>query len=236
MSFWYNKKDDEKVANLSCTDWSEVNSKFEFDELGFTSDDTFYLIVANATKFSDCLKMGEKDFSLTEQLIKFKIARKDYTKKDWKTKQDVNITQSRTEKWLCQTLDALDGTKRYKGFLHLQDGNFIDNFLTGKDSDGKEIPSDTLQWMATSYKSLEEIEEEKITSDLLSMPVTKSYGGYSKGQTEKERLTDKVSFAKEMMKDIWDINDSQSVFKVLVDALQEGDDKAVYFLQVLEKF
>lgn len=235
MGFWYNKKDDEKAANLSCTNWEEVNSKIEFTELGFTSDDTFYLIVANATKFSDCIKMGEKDFTLTEQLVKFKVAKKDYVKKDWKTKADTNIVQSRVEKWICKIFDNLNAELRYQGFLHLQDGNFIENFLTGKDQDGKEIPAETLKWMATSYEKLEEVEEKLITSDLLNMPTYKSSGGFSRGQSEKEKIEDRLKILETLVKDTWGINEEDAKFTYLVKSLLEGDDKAIYFLQVFEK-
>lgn len=235
MGFWYNKKDDEKIANLSSTNWHECNSKFEFNELGFTSDDGFYLVVANAIKFSDVNKMGEKDFTLDEQLIKFKVARKDYTKRDFKTKQDIQVVQSRTEKWLCQVLEELDATKRYKGFLHMQDGNFLDNFLTGKDMDGKDILPETLSWMKSSYQLLEEVEVDKVVNELLTMPAAKSYGGFSKGQSEKEKLNDRLSIFESLATAVWVEKGEAVTFKFVVDQLALGSEKAVYFLQCFEK-
>ncbi|MGB3650866.1 MAG: hypothetical protein WBA41_06600 [Rivularia sp. (in: cyanobacteria)] len=235
MSFWYNKKDDAKIATLACNDWLESNSKVEFNELGFTSDDTFYLIVADATKFTDVLKMGDKDFKISNEIVQFKVARKNYVKKDWKTKADVSITQSRVEEFVCSIFDNLNSELRYKGFINLQDGNYLNNLLTGKAVDGQIIPENMLEMMKSTYLLFEEIEESKITNDLLSMPASKGFSSYSKGQTEAEKIKDRVAFVDSQIKEVWEAENIESGFLFLVNSLMKGDDKAVYFMQVLEK-
>ncbi|NJN09247.1 MAG: hypothetical protein HC836_40305 [Richelia sp. RM2_1_2] len=235
MGFWYNKKDDAKIASLSSTDWSEINSKIEFSELGFTSDDGFYLLVANAIRFTDVQKMGEKDFKIDNEIIQFKIARKDYDKKDFKTKQTVNIKQSRIEKWLCYELEKLDATKRYCGFIHLQDGNWADNVTTGKDSEGKELSEDIRDMFAKEYRKFEVVETAKIEDSLLTMPAGYSSGGYSKAETQAEKIKANYAFIEQEARKMWKFPEDASCISHLVSLLEKADDEAAYFLQVIEK-
>lgn len=234
MPFWYNKKDEEKVATLSCTNWEEVNSKVTYEELGYMSDDDFYYLIGLTSKFTDCKKRGENDFSLTDEITRVKVARRNYTKKDWNTKKDVQVKQSRVEKWVCKILDSLDADKRYKGFIDLQDGNYLDNLLSEKDSDGKELPSGFLETMSSSYRQLNETPESKITSDLLEVPKYKSFGGYSKGQSEKEKLEDRQAYMLEACKDIKG-DDKVPTIAEFFNLIQNMDSAALFALDLADK-
>lgn len=233
MSFWYNKKDDAKLANLACSEWKEVNSKIEFDELGFARDESFYYIYSKVNRFTDVMKMGDKDFKIGKELVTFKIARKDYTKKDWKTKVDVQVPQSRVEKWVCSVFDVLDATKRYKGFLDLQDGNYLDTLLSGRSPEGKELQPEFLEMMQSTYRDFKETESKEIGDDLIVVPAGYSGSSYSKGQTEIEKIKDRIAILETHAKKIFEIEDNKDAISFLAEQLQSGNDKASYFLQVI---
>ena len=201
MVFWYNPPKDSKFASLNCSDWKQVNSKIEFDELRFCSSDEFYYIYARCSKFSGVQKMGEKDFTIDSKtepvFLTFKVARKDYDKWDYKEKKQVPTEQSRLEKWICKIVDGLDPTKAYTGKLDLQDSNILDIYLSGLDTGGNPIDENLLKTMQATSVSLEPIEPTHISDDEVKLPVdnkTKGSFGGSKGQTELERLNDRLAF------------------------------------------
>jgi len=193
MSGWYNApKDGAKFSSVAFTDMNSVNSEIQFDELRFTSDDEFYHLYFNATKFGDIVKVGDKDWKFTEQLTSIKIARKNYEKWSSKEGKKVPTEQSRVEKLVCKIFDDLDSTVSYQGFLQLQDGNGIDAILTGT-MNGKDV-SAMVPTLLETYASFTPTDANKITDADVVAP-KKSGGSYgAKAQTELEKLNDRLSF------------------------------------------
>jgi len=193
MAGFYNApKDGAKFSSVAFTDMTSVNSEIKFDELRFIADDDFYHLYLNAHKFTDLVKVGDKDWKFTEQLTSFKIARKNYEKWSQKEQKKLATEQSRVEKLVCKILDDLDGNQTYSGFLQLQDGNGIDAILTGTQN-GKDV-SAMVPMLLETYGSFEVTEASKI-SDADVVAPKKSSGSYgAKAQTELEKLNDRLNF------------------------------------------
>ncbi|WP_201800715.1 hypothetical protein, partial [Dulcicalothrix desertica] len=83
MPFWYNTPSEgSEYSNLACTDFAGLNSLIKFDEVAFKSDDDFNYVFGYASDASDLIKVGDRDFKFTPQLITFKLAKKNYQKYD----------------------------------------------------------------------------------------------------------------------------------------------------------
>ena len=108
------------------------------------------------------------------------------------------------------------------------------HFLTGKDVTGQEIPAETLAWMATNYFQLEEVEASLVTSDALTIPVSRSSGGYSKGQTEKERLNERLNFVNELIQSTFGLEKEEGNIRYLLSGLSEEEETVLQFMKVLE--
>jgi len=195
MAGFYNvPKDGAKFSSVAFTDMTSVNSEIKFDELRFIADDDFYHLYLNAHKFTDLVKVGDKDWKFTEQLTSFKIARKNYEKWSQKDQKKLPVEQSRVEKLVCKIFDNLDPAVTYTGFLQLQDGNGIDAILTGV-MNGRDV-SEMVPTLLETYGSFEVGTADKITDADVVAP-KKSGGSYgAKAQTEFEKLNDRLSFIK----------------------------------------
>lgn len=224
--FWYNApKDGSKYASLGCNSWAEVNSKVEFKELGFCSDDDFYYVFTYATKFTDVGKIGDKDFKLEPQLLTFKVARKDYQKWDSKEKKQVPAQQSRVEKWVCKIFSSLEQGSIYKGEIHLQDCGLIDAFITGIDSSGKPVDPLSLEFMQSNMKRFELVDaSEHVLADDIKTPEGKSGWsgkGGAKAQSELEKLNDRTAFLLSQVNQIDASLDVKNIYE-LAKAMDEG--------------
>ena len=205
MPGWYNApKDGAKFASIAFSDFASVNTQIEFDELRFTRDDDFYYLFFHATKVTDIVKMGDKDWKWKEELGTLKIARKDYEKWNSKEQKKIPTAQSRVEKLVCKLLEDKEPAETYKGFLQLQDGNGIDAILTGTQN-GKDITAMVPMLMET-YASFEVCDPDKIADSDVGVPAKKSGGGGygAKSQTELEKLNDRFSFIKAQLKIVTD--------------------------------
>lgn len=205
--FWYiDPKKDDKYALVGCSDWTEAYSKFEFDELGFTSDDGFYHLFAYATKFTEINKYGERNWKFEPQLIKLKVARKDYQKED-RDKNKVDVKQSRLEKWVCSLFDSLSNGIVYSGFINLQDDSMCDIFVSGTGLKGEKLDPAVLAQMMSMSASVTPLFEPPQHLDIADIKTPSSNGYYNKGgygggkpvQTELERLADKLAFVCEQI-------------------------------------
>lgn len=203
MPFWYNTPSEgSEYSNLACTDFATLNSIINFEEVGIKADDDFNYVFGYASNASDLIKVGDKDFKFTPQLITFKIAKKNYQKYDVKTKSKVDIEQSLIEKLMCQLISELDANKVYRGTMQLQTSGIVKMLVENTDTQGKELPGVVRESMINSYLSLVEVFEPKyIKIDALKLPEKKSWGnGSAKLQTEYEKLTDRLKFITEQLK------------------------------------
>ncbi|QLE54826.1 hypothetical protein [Nostoc sp. TCL26-01] len=198
--FWYiEPKGDNKYASVGCSDWHDANSKIEFSELGFCQDDDFYHVFAYATKFSEIQVFNDKNWKFEPQLVKFKVAKKDYQKED-REKNKVDVKQSRLERWLCHLFNGLEEGVIYSGFINLKDDPYCDLFTKGVDFDGNPIDPLVLTQMLKMSVVIKPVESpEQIKPEDIKAPNSKS--GFSKGgysgkpaQTELEKLSDRLSF------------------------------------------
>ncbi|MBH8553404.1 hypothetical protein I8751_13670 [Nostocaceae cyanobacterium CENA357] len=197
--YYIEKKEGDKFALVGCSEWSEANSVISFDELGFCQDDGFYHCFAYATKVTEIGCFGDKNWKFEPQLVKFKLAKKDYQKED-KQKNKVDVKQSRLERWLCDLFNGLEEGVIYKGFINLKDDPYCDLFITKIDPKGQPIPEPLLKQMLSMSVDIEPVETpEHIKPEDIKAPNGKGSwgkGGYGgkPGQTEIEKLTDRMSF------------------------------------------
>ncbi|MEH2172194.1 hypothetical protein [Nostoc sp.] len=200
--YYIEPKKDDKFALVGNTDWTQAYSIFEFAELGFCSDDTFYHLFAYATGFTGINKFSEKNWKFEPQLIKMKVARKNYQKED-KEKNKVDVAQSRLEKWICWLLDSMDSSLIYSGFIKLQDDAMCDIFISGIGISGEQIDPTTLNQMLKMSAIFNPVAEPQyIKPEDVQLPKGFSNkGGYSgkPAQTELERLRDRLAFVCEQI-------------------------------------
>lgn len=201
MTLFYNEPKDSKFATVAITDWTAVNSNVDFDELRFASNDEFYFVYMHATKFTDVIKIGDKDWKWTPQLVMIEVARKDVEKWNPKEKKKILTAQSSTEKLVCKMLDDLDSTLCYKGTMVLQESNFNLAILTGKDAQGKDIPEAMIEMLLAPLFNFDLVEESSlIPVDDVKVKERKAWSGGKAGQTELEKLNDRFTFIKEQLK------------------------------------
>lgn len=226
--YYIEPRKDDKYALVGCSDWSDAYSKFEFTELGFCKDDGFFHIFAYATRFTEINKYGEKNWKFEPQLIKMKVARKDYQKED-KDKNKVDVKQSRLEKWICWMLTELDDSQFYSGFINLQDDVMCDIFVSGLGMKGETIDPAVLDQMMSMSALLSALLEPPthISTEDVQPPNYKSKnsgwsGSGRSAQTEKEKLQDRLTFICEQVNQS---NDGISVenFAQLIDAIETSE-------------
>lgn len=214
MPFWYNTPSEgSEFSNLACTDFAALNSIINFEEVAIKSDDNFNYVFGFANNASDLIKVGDKDFKFTPQLITFKLAKKNYQKYDVKTKAKVDVEQSLIEKLMCQLLDELEASKVYRGTMQLQTSGIVKMLVENVDTQGKELPGVVRESMSSSYLSVVEVLEPKhIKIDALKLPEKKPWGGSgAKEQTEYEKLTDRLKFVAEQLKLEYPSKDIKSI-------------------------
>jgi hypothetical protein len=238
MAAFYNEgKDGSKFATIAITDWSTVNSSVEFDELRFASDDDFYYLFAQATKFTDVLKVGDKDWKFSPQLVTFSAARKTVQKWNKAEGKKVDTPQSDVERLVCFLLDKLDAEKAYGGFISLQNTNFIKTAIEGKDAQGKDVPEVVREQILGTLGSLYEVETELIPKDDIKVPAKKAWGnGGSKGQTELEKLGDRLTFIAGQLKASGIEYEVKSVYDLAPEKLAKDCPKDAEKVQLIYAF
>ncbi|HEY9658536.1 MAG TPA: hypothetical protein V6C65_08810, partial [Allocoleopsis sp.] len=151
--------------------------------------------------FSDLVKMGEKDWRFEPQLITLQVAKAETVKfYDFKQKKQSERNQSFVEKLVCYALKDCDPGKAYKGFMVLQKAGAIELALAGVDTSGNPMPELVReQLLATAFK-LEETDTTLIPVDEVKVKEKKAWSSSSKGQTEKEKMNDRLTFLIEQIR------------------------------------
>ena len=184
MSLWYNlPTKDSKFANLACSDWSSINSKFDIAELAIKQDDSFYYLFAQATELTDVkFVKGERNWEFLPQLVQFKVARKDYEKYSMDEKKQIPVKQSMPEKFYCKCFETLDLEKIYAGKIYFQNIPQIEMAMNG------ELTEDMVTVTIQSMCKLSIVElPQFLKLNELEIP-TSGFKSYSKTETEEERL------------------------------------------------
>lgn len=202
MSLYFNPpKEDSKYATVGGIDWENINSIVEFSELRSISDESHYYLYLYATKFTDLVKIGEKDWRFEPQLITLDIAKADVVKSyNAKEKKQVDRAKSDVEKLIGLALADKDPDKAYKGFFSLQSGGHLKITLSGKDTQGKEIPEVVQQQLLSTLFSLEETDTELVPVDDVKVKAKKAWSNGSKGQSEYEKLSDRLKWIADQVK------------------------------------
>lgn len=198
MTVWYNAPNDGEIfAVLICTDWVNVNSKIEFEELCIREDDDFIYFFMYATKLSDAINTSDRSWKFEPQKVLVKFAKKDYEKYSYKEKKRIPVVQSRFEKWLHKFLIDFqyDHKQIYSGKLEMQDSSIIGILLSGLDLSGNPAPKEILDMMTANYIQLTTVTSPMYLTDEIKLPDSrKGNSGYSKVQTELEKLNDRTQF------------------------------------------
>lgn len=197
MPFWYNDAvEPSKFASLVRTDWKDVNTSISVEELAIKQDDDFYHLFMYANSATDVINTkGGRDWRFMPQLVTLKIAKKDYKKYDYKSKKQIDVTQSRIEKLFTKLLSNYDEGKVYFGGIALQDNNIADMVISELDPGGKPILPDVLASLSSSFINLEEdLEPTYLSLDELKLPENKSNSARSYSQGEGQKLDDRLAF------------------------------------------
>ncbi|WP_375501671.1 hypothetical protein [uncultured Nostoc sp.] len=225
--YYIEPKKDDKYALVGNTDWANAYSMLEFTELGFCKDDDFYHLFAYAKKFTEINKYGDNNWKFEPQLIKMKVARKDYQKEN-KDKVKTDVKQSRLEKWICFMLDKLDDNQFYSGFISLKDDSMCETFITGLGMRGENIDAAVLAQMMSMSVSLLPLLEPPIhiSTEDVQAPNYKNKGSGGFGgkpvQTEKEKLQDRLAFICEQVNKLSDGIPVEN-FAQLVDVIEASE-------------
>jgi hypothetical protein len=216
MPFWYNAASEgSKFNSLACTDWNQVNSMVQFDELAVKSDEEFHHLFGHANSATDVIKVGEKDFKWIPQLVTIKIARKNYQKYDRVAKKKVDAEQSTIEKLICKLLESYDLSKVWKANIQFQHSNIVQMLVDGVDTMGKPMPDMVFDSMSSSYLSMSEVTEpQHIKPDELQLPKAGNWSGGKASQTEYEKISDRMKFATEQIKLAFPTVEATSVFDI----------------------
>jgi hypothetical protein len=202
MPFWYNvASEGSKFNSVACTDWNQINSMVTFDEVAVKSDDEFYYFFGWASNVTDVIKVGEKNFNWEPQLLTLKIARKNYQKYDRNLKKKVDAEQSTVEKLICKLVETYDLSKVYKTAIQVQNSNLVKMLADGVDTVGNPMSKELYDQMSGSYLTMTEVLQPiHIKPDELQLPSKGNWGGSKGGQSESERLADRMLFINQQVK------------------------------------
>lgn len=170
-------------------DYENSNCRIDVMELRFQVTDTaVHLFIAahdiSAGKKPDNWKSG--------QLVYMTINKTKYRHYDLKESKAVEREVTLQEKLFTKHFETLDPDKTYSGFLVF---NSMPAML-------EQIEAGTLTLEQLQMVVLKEVAEPKLLPETLPTPKNggRGYGGGSKGQTELEKLNDRVKFISEAIK------------------------------------
>lgn len=203
MTFYFYKRKSALVADTNCYDYTKATSTIVFNELVVTPTDGFYILTAHAQEFSECKtsKSSESSFQ-PDTKVRLKIARKEYQKEDFQTKEKVSVSPSLVEQAFCKIFDGLDVEKwAFKGKISFDvPTDSLIQFISGKSSTGGNLPTEVLNFLKNSFCDISPFtksELKKLTSEDLNIEATgdnKNGGNYRPPKSEGDRLQEKFEW------------------------------------------
>lgn len=174
---------------LSTKDWTKIQSWIEAEELAVVIND----VAITISFFGKISNAKTKDSGKWEEIEKTKDA----------PETIVVPLDCKLGKLLKILLAETSPEKRYKGTVNLDSLNNAiqaDWILNGKDDRGQSLDSRMISLLGGSWVNIGETPTKRITSIEAKKPTDsnfiKSGKGYSKGQTELEKLDDKYALIK----------------------------------------
>jgi hypothetical protein len=191
MAGFYNApKDGEKFSTIAFMDWNQINSTIDFEEFRFCSNDEYYYVFGVCNSVTDVIKSGDKDWRMPKgEKLMLKIARKPV-----KRKKDTPEVHYEVEKLMVMQLEKIDPTKAYAGQITLQQNGFVSMIVSGLDPAGKPVPQEQVDAFSSGFFSVTEKEIELIQDADMIIPKGWSGFGGKAGQTELEKLGDRLTF------------------------------------------
>ena len=195
MAFFLDEpKDGEKFSSIRPIKWTEVSTVLSFDELRVASSDGKHRLFMVLNKDIKALAKDASGKSspvekTTGVLLQLDSKRKPTT---WQGK---TTEVSRMEAFLNSQIDKLDNSKSYKGSIALQDSPMLEMLISGTDATGQPIEPGFAATAWAMIWNLQETEPNLIKPEDCTAPKggSGSWGG-SKGQTELEKLNDRLEF------------------------------------------
>lgn len=209
--FYYRKPvDGSAIAEMKCYQWDKAMATVIFDEMHIVKSDDFYYLYIHAQSFSDSCNSKDDKWAFPEDTkVVVAVARKDYKEYDRKLKQEKTVVQTRLEKALCACFEkyiVIDGFY-YSGRLSLQDLTLLERLLPDKDGNHQPIPQEVEGIILDSLYKLAPYptnQARHFTKDELIIPAGNKNGNTTsfapKGQTYKDKATDKFNWIKEHLK------------------------------------
>jgi hypothetical protein len=229
---------DSVFANVKPKDWNDANFTLKATEMRFLVTATSVFIFAMAEDVGEVVKWvdSKKDesFKWQPQLICIELHAKPYKK--WKAKEETQ--PAKVEQWACKKIGELDHTKAYKGMIAFQNNPMLDMFITGIAANGQTLPPETLAMMESTAWQVEETDTTLVPADKVAAPKSGggSWGG-SSGQTELEKLNDRLEFIKQQLAAsgaTYEVKSVGDLSPVVIDDLKGDNQKLVK--QVLEGY
>lgn len=246
MTVWYNAASDKfPLAKLGgLVDATDTNSTVEFSESVFKRlpDGTIDCFLY-ATSVTDVKKMGDNAWKWEPIPIYFQLHPKAYEK--WgANKTKTPVEPSDFTKWLHSVIDALIGTESHvllKGkivFTEPANSMTAAMLISGLKADGSAIPDAARDFLASQLCDLQPIEAlQHLKLETLPDTASKSYGGsgYSRGETQAERLAATKAFLIAEFSPAVGVTDAKTLSELAValSILQSTDQQLYHAVQVI---
>lgn len=190
MAFWHKLGKDGAIGELKQLDWTTANSTVQFLEATVRSNDEFHYIFCVLHHVSE--KILNDPCELGKTVVMLPISRKDYSQRkkegdDWKT---VTVAQTPVEKWFCDYVEANQEAMEgyWQGTIVFNNNPVVFELMKSNPT----MTSESLKLV--DIKPLGEANYLKDAKIELPKKSSGSWGSGGKGQTEAEKLADRISF------------------------------------------
>jgi hypothetical protein len=204
MTHYFYLRDNATIAEMNCYDYTSSNSVVTFDELIIRSSEKedFYLLYLNAQEFTNCKNSKDPNWKIKPNTkIRLKIARKDYEKQDYKTKEKTTVSPTLVEQALCKLFDALDiPFYAFKGTINFGcPTESLIQFISGKSSSGETLPDQIIRYLATTFCDIQAFDASEVkmfAGKELSLTVEQNNNtsNYRPPKSEGDKLQEKFDW------------------------------------------
>ncbi len=211
--FYYSKKEGSAIADMNCYDYSTVSANVLFDEMVVTEVEDAYYLCIHAQQFTGCKKSKDDTWKFEpNQKVRIKINRKEYKKRDFRTKVEETRQPSQFERVVCKLIET--GIWNIKdhcfyGDMQIGENSATASILTGQDVFGNNLPPEQVKRNIDRVFGIQakpKSEKKHFTDEELESAaaaggfVSKGFSGGVKSQTEFEKLSDRFRFLQEHLK------------------------------------
>ncbi|MBE9059305.1 hypothetical protein [Sphaerospermopsis sp. LEGE 08334] len=196
----------------------QLSCQIDFEELQFQKDDVYIYLTGKIRSHSKGIEKSFKEHNCPGETVVIRLLNKGEHETTYKGETKKH-TQSTLELFLCNRINALDWDKAYTGMIRFR----YDGMLTYLLGDVGMTP-DMKEQAEKAAINLTPLENKTIELEPLKNAVgyKGGYGG-SKGQTELEKLNDRMAFTLQQMKAIFPEAKLDSIADLIQLLASDGD-------------